>query len=78
MRKSDVTYKYGVNYSFSGSIDRLEDWLEMACNGKYAYEFKDIKETDAGFNKLEVLFRFELDEDRIRFRKLITSGQAPW
>ena len=78
MARTNDSYKFGVRYSFSGSIDRLEDWLDVNCVGNYSYEFQDIKETDTIFNKLEILFRFERDVDRIAFRELITSGKAPW
>jgi len=78
MGRTDIKYKFGVRYSFSGDMDRLEDWLEANCDGAYSFQFEDIKETESVFNKLEILFRFEQDRDRIAFRELITSGQAPW
>ena len=73
-----MAYKYGLKYSFSGDMDRLEDWLQVNCHGDYTYEFQDIKETGAVFNKLEILFRFEHEDDRESFKRMITSGASPW
>ena len=78
MPRTDIEYRYGVRYSFSGNMDRVEDWLDTNCVGSYSYKFQAIKETDSIFNKLEILFHFERESDRMAFKELITSGRAPW
>lgn len=65
---------YQLRLKFSASIDDVEDWLEVNCNGRFAYSLEDVVETDTVFNKLEILFSFEFDTDREKFKKAVTSG----
>lgn len=65
---------YKLRLGFSGSISDVEEWLERYCTGKYSYQFEDIKETGAVFNKIELLFDFEHDEDRQNFKEAVKIG----
>lgn len=75
MPQSDyVKLPYQLRLKFSASIDEVEDWLETNCNGRFAYSLEGVVETDTIFNKLEILFSFEFDTDREKFKKAVTSG----
>lgn len=65
---------FKLRLSVSGSINDIEDWLESYCQGGYSYQLEDIKETGAVFNKLELLFDFELNEDRQNFKEAVKIG----
>lgn len=69
-------YPFRLRVKISQSISTLENWLDANCEGAYAYEFDGIKETDAVFAKLEILFKFAFDTDRQRFKSAIRSGEV--
>ena len=74
----ETELKYQLKYTFSGSMDRLEDWLDANCDGDYDYTLEGVKETDTPLNKLELLFMFQLQQERDNFKAMALSGDAPW
>lgn len=65
---------YQLRLLISVSIEELEDWLHDNCDGKFSYSLEGIKETEAVFKKLELLFSFEHDKDRQNFKEAVKSG----
>ena len=65
---------YQLRLRISRSISDIEDWLDDNCEGEYSYSLEGIQETDALFNKLELLFSFEHVEDRQKFKEAVKSG----
>ncbi len=63
-------YKYGIRYKFSGSMDKLELWIQENSKGHYSYELADVHETDTPFGQLDMIFYFEYKEDRERFKRM--------
>ncbi|MBT3557648.1 MAG: hypothetical protein HN644_13025 [Rhodospirillales bacterium] len=67
-------YKYGIRYKFSGSIGKLEDWMDDNIKGGYTYDLTDMHTGDTPFGQLEVMFHFEHGADRERFKKQAASN----
>lgn len=65
---------YQLRLRFSGSIDDVENWLEGNCEGNYSYQLEDIKETDTVFSQLELMFEFDFDNDRKKFKEAVVQG----
>lgn len=66
---------YQLRLRFSGSIDDVENWLEINCEGVYSYQLEDITETDTVFSQLDLLFEFSNDNDRKKFKEAVVQGQ---
>ena len=75
MAKPDKTkLPFQLRLKFSASIDDVEEWLETHCQGRFAYSLENVIETESIFSKLEILFSFEFDSDRAKFKEAVTSG----
>lgn len=72
LRKKPV---YQLRLSISVSIDELEEWLTYNCEGNYSYSLEGIKETDGLFKKLELLFSFDQESDRRKFKDAVRLGE---
>ena len=59
---------FQLQVRFTGEIGPIEDWLSRYCEGEWNYHLEDIKETDSIFNQLEVVFSFEKEDDREKFK----------
>ncbi len=66
--------RFGIRYKFTGSMDALEEWITGNNKGGFWYELADVHETDSPFGQLEVIFHFELSEDRERFKDKARTG----
>ena len=65
---------YQLRLGISASINEIEEWLERNCEGTYSYQLEDIEETQSVFNKLKLLFEFELESDRSDFKEAVKFG----
>jgi len=65
---------YRLQYAFNGDLERIEEWLENNCAGAYQFGFDGVKENANAVSQLQVLFSFELKEDRERFKRVIQDG----
>ena len=70
-RKKQV---YQLRLIISVTIEELEDWLNEHCEGNFSYSLEGIKETDGLFKKLELLFSFDFDSDRQKFKEAVKAG----
>lgn len=65
---------YQLRLSISCSITEIEEWLDINCEGGFSYQLEGIEETDAVFNKLKLLFDFDLESDRQDFKEAVKFG----
>ncbi len=65
---------YQLRLKISCSIDDIEEWLENNCEGSYSYQLEDISETGTVFNQLDLLFTFDLKDDRQNFKEAVKFG----
>ena len=71
-RRQQLSYR--LQYAFNGDLDDIEDWLESNCAGVFEFGFDGVKENANAIPQLQMLFSFELKEDRERFKKAIQDG----
>lgn len=62
---------YQLRLKISCSISAIEEWMEDNCEGSYSYQLEGINETEAVFNQLELLFAFDLKDDRDNFKEAV-------
>lgn len=65
---------YQLRLRISGSINEIEEWLENNCESTYSYQLEGIKETEAVFNQLDLLFIFDSANDRQNFKEAVKFG----
>ena len=70
---ADPRLLHGVSLAFNGDLDRVEEWLDANCVGNFHFEFDGLKEDEAGLNQLRNLFKFERNEDKDRFKQVVTD-----
>jgi len=54
---------YQLRLKISCSISAIEEWMEDNCEGSYSV-----------FNQLELLFAFDLKDDRDNFKEAVMYG----
>lgn len=67
-------FAHGVALAFNGDMDRIDDWLAANCAGGYAYGFDGVKENGDARAQLRLLFSFEDNGDKERFKRAFLDG----
>lgn len=58
----------GIRLKTTRSLDSIEDWLALHCQGEWDVRFGGIVETDEGIIRKELDVMFEKVEDKASFR----------
>ncbi len=66
--------KYQLRCKLSNSVDDIDRWLTQNCDGEYEFNFEGIVETEAVFNQIEILFSFQLPDDREAFKQAVKNN----